>query len=133
MKLRIHGNSIRFRIGQSEVTKLLSEGRLAETVQLTSSDSFAYVLETSSQCKEVRAWRSDFKIGVSLPEQLARSWGTSSQVGIEQTQPIGETGFLRIVVEKDFACLHPGTDANETEWDSFSNPNTAAEQTKSRK
>lgn len=132
MKLRIHGNSIRFRISQSEVARLLSEGRLAETVQLTSSDSFAYVLETSSQCREVRAWRSDFKIGVTLPEQLAQSWGSSSQVGIEQTQPIGENGFLRIVVEKDFACLHPGTDANETERDSFSNPNAAAGHTKSR-
>ena len=109
MKLRIHGNSLRFRLSQSEVAVLAAEGRLQEAVQITpaASDLFIYALETSSQSKEVRAWRSDCKIGVTLPEQLVRSWAASDQVGIEQVQPVGAGTHLRIAVEKDFDSLHP--------------------------
>jgi hypothetical protein len=123
MKLRIHGNSIRFRLSQSDVAVLTSEGRLEELVQLTpaASDLFAYVLEKSSQCREVRAWRSDFKIDVTLPDDLVRSWATTNQVGIEQTQTVGEGGLLHIVIEKDFRCLHSRTD--EDEGDNFPNTN----------
>ena len=80
-------------------------------MQITSaaSDLFIYALETPSQCKEVRAWRSDRKIGVTLPERLVRSWAATDQVGIEQTQPIGAGAHLRIAVEKDFDCQHPET------------------------
>jgi|SRR6516164_11679096 hypothetical protein len=111
MKLRMHGNSLRFRLSPSEVATLASEGKLEESVQITpaASDLFIYVLETSAQCQEVRAWRCDCKLGVTLPEQLVRSWAASDQVGIEQTQPVGAGAHLRITVEKDFDCLHPGT------------------------
>lgn len=115
MKLRIHGNSLRFRLSQSEVALLASEGKLEASVQITpaASDLFIYALETSSQAQEVRAWRSDCKIGVTLPEQLVRSWAASDQVGIEQIQPVGAGAHLRIAVEKDFDCLHPGTHHHE--------------------
>ena len=110
MKLRMHGNSLRFRLSPSEVATLASEGKLEESVQITpaASDLFIYVLETSAQCQEVRAWRCDCKLGVTLWEQLVRSWAASDQVGIEQTQPIGAGAHLHIAVEKDFDCLHPG-------------------------
>ena len=122
MKLRIHGNSIRFRLSQSEVASLASEGRLEESVQLTpaKSDLLTYVLEKSSQCREVRAWRSDCKIGVTLPDGLVRSWATTDQVGIEQTQPVGEGALLHIAIEKDFRCPHSNT--HEGEGDNFPNP-----------
>ena len=115
MKLRIQGNSLRFRLSQSEVAVLDSKGRLEESVQITpaASDVFIYALETSSQSKEVRAWQSDRKMGVILPKQLVRSWASTDQVGIEQIQPVGAGAHLRIAVEKDFDCLHPGTHHHE--------------------
>jgi len=126
MKLRIQKNSIRFRLTQSEVATLAAEGTLEESVQLTPavSDLFTYVLEKSSRCREVRAWRSDCKIGVTLPDDLVRAWANTDQVGIEQTQAVREGVALRIAVEKDFRCLHPGT--HEDESDNFPNPNDAA-------
>lgn len=115
MKLRIQGNSLRFRLSQSEVAALATEGRLQESVQITpaASDLLIYTLETSSQCKEVRAWRSDCKIGVTLPDQLVQSWAATDQVGIEQIQPVGAGAHLRIAVEKDFDCQHGRTDPSQ--------------------
>jgi hypothetical protein len=111
MKLRIQGNSLRFRLSQSEVAALAFQGRVQESVQISpaASDLFIYSLETSPECKEVRAWHSDCRIGITLPDQLVQSWAATDQVGIEQIQPVGAGTYLRITVEKDFDCQHAAT------------------------
>jgi hypothetical protein len=84
-------------------------------VKLTpaASDLLTTVLEQSSQCRKVRAWRSDCTIGVTLLEDLVRSWATTDQVGIKQTRPVGEGALLPIAVEKDFRCLYCRIDQDE--------------------
>jgi hypothetical protein len=57
---------------------------------------------------------------VRLPEDRIREWATGSEVGIEAEQPAGSTSTLRILIEKDFKCLHQD-DANENN-DTFPNP-----------
>lgn len=126
MKVRIHDNSIRFRLTQSEVARLAAEGRVEGSVRFAPApdDLFTYAVETSAQCVEVRAQRSEREIWVTLPENLARAWATRDQVSIEHVQRIGADALLRILVEKDFRCLHPGQ--NEGGADSFPNPGEAA-------
>jgi hypothetical protein len=126
MKLRIQGNYIRFRLTQSEVARLAAGGRLEESTQFTpaASDLFTYVVEKASPCSEVRAWRSDGQIGVTLPDDLVRAWAKTDQVAIEHSQPVGEGAVLRIAVEKDYRCLHSQKDEDESE--SFPNPNDTA-------
>jgi len=53
-------------------------------------------------------------IRVSLPETRVRAWAASDEVGIE-----GQDGPIRILVEKDFQCLHRDAAA---EPDAFPNP-----------
>ena len=122
MKLRIHGNSIRFRITQSEMAALVDGIRLEDTVQFgpAQTEILSYALEISPQCSEVRALYSQGVIQVVLPVNLARALAGTDQVGIEHVQPVAGGVALKIVLEKDFQCFHPR--AGENESDSFPNP-----------
>jgi hypothetical protein len=124
MKLRIHGNSIRFRITQSEMAALVDGVRLGDSLQFgpAQTEILSYAVEISPQCSEVRALFSKGMIQVVLPVNLARAWAGTDQVGIEHVQPVAEGVALKIVLEKDFQCFHPR--AGENESDNFPNPQT---------
>jgi hypothetical protein len=59
---------------------------------------------------------------VHVPEAVVQPWAASEQVGITGEQAAGEGTPMRIVIEKDFACLSP-TDPSDN-VDTFPNPNT---------
>jgi hypothetical protein len=122
MKLRIHGNSIRFRITQSEMAALAAGARLEDSVHfgLAPTEILTYGVEISSQCSEVCASYSKGMVQVTLPVNLARAWASTNQVGIEHVQSIAKGVALKIVLEKDFQCFHPRPDENES--DNFPNP-----------
>jgi hypothetical protein len=123
IKLRIHANSIRFRITQSEMATLVAGGRLEDSVQFGPAPSaiLTYAVETSSQCSEVRASYSEGVIRVTIPANLARTLESPDQVGIEHVQPIAKGAILKIILEKDFHRSHPRPGENES--DNFPNPN----------
>jgi len=122
MKLRIHGNSIRFRITQSEMAALVDGVRLEDSVQFgpAQTEILSYAVEISPQCSEVRALYSQGVIQVVLPVNLARTLACTNQVGIEHVLPVAEGVVLKIVLEKDFQCFHPRPGENES--DNFPNP-----------
>lgn len=122
MKLRIHGNSIRFRITQSEMAALVGGVRLEDSLQFgpAQTEILSYAVEISPQSSEVRALYSKGVIQVILPVNLARALAGTNQVGIEHVQSIAEGVTLKIVLEKDFQCFHPRPGENES--DNFPNP-----------
>jgi hypothetical protein len=122
MKLRIHGNSIRFRITQSEMGALAAGARLEDSVQfgLAPTEILTYGVGISSQCSEVCASYSKGMVQVTLPVNLAQALASTNQVGIEHVQSIAGGVALKIVLEKDFQCFHPRSDDNES--DNFPNP-----------
>ena len=120
MKLRIKGNSIRLRLTRSEVERLGIEGSIFESVHFgTGSAPFDYELRTTGDNK-VSASFIGRGIVVSLPTSEADQWINSGKVGIEAFQPIDAASDLRILIEKDFACLIPGS--AEDESGAFPNP-----------
>lgn len=114
MKLRIRGNSIRFRLTKSEVERLATE-RLVEEVVHFSPQNFSYAIEQSSM-PSLRASFENGKLTVFVPPETARQWAESEQVGLE-----GGDGELRILLEKDFVCLTRRE--GEDESDNFPHPN----------
>ena len=117
MKLRIRGNSIRLRLTKSEVERLGATGGIEDAVEFgTGSSRLRYELRTTPSGGETRAKFEDHCLSVSIPGGDADSWIRSEQVGIEAMQPIGDGNFLRILVEKDFACLaeRAGEDDSDT-------------------
>jgi hypothetical protein len=121
MKLRLQSNSVRLRLKRGEVDRLVREGRLNETIVfgLSPSDSLRYVLELSNEIATPCAFCKTNDVHIQVPAAMARAWASGSDIGIESEQAAGGNLVLRIVIEKDFACLD-GTD--EQNFDTFPNP-----------
>lgn len=125
MKLRIRGNSIRLRLNQSEVDQLSRTGTVRDSVEFgVASPALAYQLSATVDEVKTRATFEDYCLSISIPASVAENWIRSEQVGIEEMQAIDGHKFLRILVEKDFACLVEREGEDET--DAFPNPSLQA-------
>ncbi len=121
MKLRIRGNSIRLRLTRSELDLFRSSGIVEQVVEFEKpSRSLSYRLRISPTSAVIAAEFDGRSIDISIPETQAQDWASSDLVGIECMQPIGGGRSLRILVEKDFACLTPRK--HEDEKEAFPNP-----------
>jgi hypothetical protein len=122
MKLRIRGDSIRLRLGQSEVAQLVKGGRVSASIRFSAlpGNHLSYAVVTSPTEKEITAHLTDHEIKVTVPEGLARDWANSEQVGLSQVQQVDGEVSLSIQIEKDFQCLEPRP--GEDQSDSFQNP-----------
>ena len=80
---------------------------------------FAYVLESSDKVSSPRAKLTPHAVIVQVPPDALMRWASTDQIGIEGEQPVVDQATLRIVIEKDFACIE-GTD--EQNADTFPNP-----------
>lgn len=126
MKLRIRGNTLRLRLSRTEVNELAESGEVHDGIAFGpgAADRLGYSLVASADAKTTSARLTSAPsqtIAVTVPKSLAREWATSETVGFEVEQPIGAGEVLKILVEKDFACLTPRTGEDDT--DAFPNPN----------
>ena len=121
MKLRIRGNSIRLRLTQTEIVQFANTGRVEETVEFGfPQTALSYQLCTTFDTETIRAKFEDNCLYISVPKRDAEIWINSEEDGIEAGQPLGDNKYLRILLEKDFACLTDRADEDET--DAFPNP-----------
>ncbi len=119
MKLRIRGDSLRLRLSRGEVEAFDRDGRVEDAAHFGPGARLAYSLERSPG-GALSARLEDGSVVVTVPEDLARTWCRTDRVGLEGEQPTGDGPTLRILVEKDFACLK--TRSVEDETDAFPNP-----------
>lgn len=124
MKLRLQGDSIRFRLTQGEVANLAAGQKVEASVRFAYGPKgvLTYAIRTAPKPNGVKADFSEQEICVTLPDAVAQTWATTDQVSIEHLQPTGDDGFLRILVEKDFRCLHSEAGQQQDEGDTFPNP-----------
>ena len=123
MKLRIKGNSLRFRLTQGEVSRLESEGEVAEQVQFGAGTKLTYRLRTDSQKSMITARYGDNVIEVRVPREAVLTWSRTDQVTLSHADAV-PGGELQISIEKDWNCLAPR--AGEDESDNFPHPQTGA-------
>jgi hypothetical protein len=121
VKLRLQFNSIRFRLKRSEVEQFAKTGRLEEEILLgTAGDEiFRYVLESTDAVSTPRAVLTPRAVIVQVPPDTVNRWASTDQISIEGEQAVDNQTSLRILIEKDFACID-GTD--EQNADTFPNP-----------
>jgi hypothetical protein len=126
MKLRIKGNSIRLRLGQSDVRRLAIEGEVQESTAFGRSpnERFGYMLLASPEEPAVRASYTDRGMVIRVPRKLIDQWITTDQVGIHAIQSTGDDNELRILIEKDFECID--APSGESQEDAFPNPQLEA-------
>jgi hypothetical protein len=120
MKLRITANSLRLRVSQSDLARLMESGRIDETIKFAADADaqLTYALEQSETQRELSVLYRPQAVTVLVPGSEARDWAEGSRVGIYGDVDIG-THKLALIVEKDFACLD-GSDRDNL--DTFPNP-----------
>ena len=116
MKLRIRHNSIRLRLTQSEVAHFAEHGSIEEKLEFGPENNQLIYTLVSANIEKIFAEYKDNEITVFVPNNSVQNWAASDKVGFEAEQDIGEGNQLRILVEKDYACLdrRDGDDDKDT-------------------
>ena len=117
MKIRIKGNSLRYRLTQSEVTKLYEKGSLAERTEFA-NNTLVYVIESINDDK----LSSDFmnsKITLFMPKAMIDELYNTDKVGFED-----KAGAVSLLVEKDFICID---NTEEDQSDNYPNPSLSCD------
>jgi hypothetical protein len=100
MKLRIKGNSIRFRLTKPEVAQLRGGASLRDSTEFAPAQLLTCVLEPAAAITAMQAGFRDGTVSVRLPESDVRGWADTDTVAL-----YGQVGVLEVSVEKDFRCL----------------------------
>jgi hypothetical protein len=124
MKLRIQGSSVRLRVSQSELARLIEDGSIENTISLAPDPTatLTYSLELMSAAMPIALAYAPQRISMLVSTAAATDWSTSNKVGIYGTID-SAGGPLELLVEKDFACLDGDEAANA---DTFPNPNAGS-------
>lgn len=118
MKIRIKGNSIRYRLTKTDITNLDADGSVQETTDFGSTQ-LVYALRQSSNTKTLSASFDGHNIVMSIPESWAREWFDTDRVGFEGRVPLSNGDTLHLLLEKDFKCLD---ETIEDQSDNYDNP-----------
>jgi hypothetical protein len=119
MKIRIQGNSIRFRLKQFEVETLVDKKIVKEVICFgeVEKDQLQFILQVANG--DFSLEQHSTIIQLNIPENIAAEWASTELVGFEQNIRTAKGKEINILVEKDFKCL---TRSDEEEVDSYPNP-----------
>ncbi len=117
MKIRIRGNSVRFRLTKNEVEQLCSEKIIEEKTNFPNLD-FIYSVKVSTT-KNLDVDFANNKISLQISEELLQGWDTNNTVGYSHSVPTCNGKTIDILLEKDFTCLE---DRGEDESNNYPNP-----------
>lgn len=117
MKIRIKGNTIRFRLTKTEVDTLCKEGYIEEITDF-GDHTFCYAVQRKA-IPTMEATFSENKLTLAISEDKVTNWETNQQVGFEHAMPVGDNKTLELLLEKDFACLD---ERLEDQSDNYPNP-----------
>ncbi|AYL95062.1 DUF7009 family protein [Mucilaginibacter celer] len=112
MKIRIKGNSIRYRLTKTDVANFDRDGYLEETTSF-GAQVFKYALQRSANT-ELAAGFNNNCITIYMPIDMAYEWTNTDRVGFESTG-----NQLYLLIEKDFVCLDNVT---EDQSDNYPHP-----------
>ncbi len=115
MKLRIRDNSIRLRLMRGEVDELRRAGTVTARTAFPGGRALGYSVESSPASVKPEAFLSESEVTVRLPETSVLAWASSEQVSIAGEQQLMDGKTLKILVEKDFACLAPRDGEDESD------------------
>jgi len=121
MKIRIKGNSIRFRLTQTEVKAVCESDVVSEKTPFNEAH-FVYTVKASNQYDHLHASFLDQGILLFVPKNTLSDWHTNDEVGFYHTQVLDNGQKLELTLEKDFVCLD---DRAEDETDNYPNPRLA--------
>jgi len=117
MKIRIKGNTIRFRLTKTEVDTLCKEGYLEEITDF-GEHTFCYAVQRKA-IPTMEATFSENRLTLAISEGKIANWDTNQLVGFEHVMHIDDNKILQLLLEKDFVCLD---ERLEDQSDNYPNP-----------
>ncbi|MFD2998915.1 DUF7009 family protein [Pontibacter toksunensis] len=123
MKIRILGNSLRFRLKQPEVSHFQQHGIITEIIEFgpDPTNQLCFTLEITTKSE----FAVDYALGqvtIHVPGHVAEDWSNNDQVGFNAKVNTGKGRGIELLVEKDFLCLDRGEEENKG---AYPNPNAA--------
>ncbi|MFY0627186.1 MAG: hypothetical protein JXR07_12875 [Reichenbachiella sp.] len=115
MKLRILKNYLRLRLSQSEIKELEDSGKVISQTNFSNA-VLSYELVSVPDIEDLIADLNGTSLTISMPQKWVQTWLSPEEVGKENK----DQSQMRILVEKDFQCLHKRS--GEDESDNFPNP-----------
>ena len=112
MKIRIKDSSVRYRLTRSEVAKLAQHGFVESFTEFTGRP-FIYTIE-STEDEAMTAALIENQILLKMPRIMIDELVNTERVGFE-----GQAGAVKLLVEKDFACID---NTEEDQSDNYPNP-----------
>ncbi len=112
MKIRIKGDSLRYRITRSDVAALADSGSLEEKANF-GEQVLIYAIQLTDGDQLTSTYKNN-KITLFMPLSMLNALRNTDKVGFEN-----KTGQLYLLVEKDFTCLD---NVAEDQSDNYPNP-----------
>jgi uncharacterized protein DUF7009 len=119
VKLRIKGDSLRLRLSQGEMRALAERGEVEDRITFPGGAALRYRLRVDREISDISASYAENIVNILIPASLSERWCGTDLVTVSASQPLA-SGELRIVLEKDWACLAPRE--GEDESDNFPHP-----------
>jgi hypothetical protein len=117
MKIRIKGDSIRYRLSKSDLEKFYKDSFLEEITHFPANQ-----LTYSLKANDSEGISADFQkneIFIFFPKSELDTWFHTDKVTYQHIQKF-EGKELKILLEKDFMCID---NVEEDQSDNFPNPN----------
>ena len=113
MKFRCVTNSIRFRLGKSDVETFKNKGVVDTSLEFGNHVRFCYRLSTGSLSEPSVDFSANC-LTVVLPAEQGLHWAASDEeISLQFKHFIGEGKYLDVLVEKDFPCKHGSEKENK--------------------
>ena len=114
MKLRIKDNSIRLRLTQTEVERIGNGDQIHNNLNFPGGERVSYLL-VGSAVENPEIDYKDNRISISVPTEILTIWANSNEVSLLYELSLDHDNVLKLLIEKDFACLTPREDEDESD------------------
>lgn len=117
MKIRIRGNSLRYRLDKNDVELLKATNKVESSTHI-GAGVLHFCIKKKEITDPVIKLESD-GVHLLLPAEQIDNWLLPEQVGFEIIIPNKDGTEVKILVEKDFKCL---SERDEDDSQAFDNP-----------
>ncbi|KAA2216597.1 DUF7009 family protein [Maribacter flavus] len=118
MKIRIQGNTVRYRLTKSEVETLAQTGYYKEET-LFGERTFVYAIKADQAIQELHADYVNDTITMYLNKDKSSAWPKNEIVGFSSEIKTSNGNTLSLLLEKDFVCMD---NTDEDQSDNYPNP-----------
>ncbi len=100
MKVRFVDNFVRFRLSREDVEQLVQDG--STSLDIGNGLRFSLMVDPSACSVN----HNNGSLSVLFPAEWIKNWDRNETVGFDFELKLNEIQFIRIVIEKDFPCVH---------------------------